>query len=135
MNRLQRHRCPTQRGTSPAHGGQSRAVVPRRIGTSAEIPDVLVRYREDDWVGPANVLEWPTTREDDRPHIRWASARRKWARDHIRTEADFDRLLYGPDVEFPPETDPRIDRDLTCILGGHYEWRRADGVRVTAASS
>jgi hypothetical protein len=97
----------------------------KQRGSDAQVvPEPLVRYRPGDWVGPANSLEWPTTHDLGRPPIRWAKARHKWASEHIHTEADFDRLLYGPDVVFPPDTNVRIDRDLTCVFSGHYEWRR-----------
>ena len=95
-----------------------------RGGTGSEIPEQLVRYNPDDWVGPANSLEYQTPHDLGRPHIRWGNARCKWASEHIHTVEDFDRLLFGPDVVFPPEGGVGSNRDLTCILGGHYEWRR-----------
>lgn len=93
----------------------------RGVGAGLEIPEPLVRYNPDDWVGPSNELEYYDPMPG-RPHIRWSVARCKWARERIFTEEDFDRLLYGPDVEFPPES--IIGRDITCMLSGHSEWRR-----------
>jgi hypothetical protein len=91
--------------------------------TSTQPPEPLLRYREDDWLGPSSELEyWDEI--PGRPFIRWGNARRKWAREHVSTVEDFDRLLYGPDVVFPEETTQERDRNLTCALIGHPEWRR-----------
>jgi hypothetical protein len=83
--------CPTRLATSPAHDGQNRVDVPKRRSTNAQVPEALVRYRENDWVGPNNPLEYPDPMPG-RPHICWSNARRRWAREHVRTAEDLDRL-------------------------------------------
>jgi hypothetical protein len=71
----------------------------RARGSGDEVPEALLHYRAADW---------PDPRE-------WSRARRAWLRRHARTLEDVNRL-YGPDVEFPPDTDPRVERRIAVAL-------------------
>jgi hypothetical protein len=71
----------------------------RLRGSGDQVPERLLRYRPGDWPSP----------------LEWSRERRAWLRRHARTVGDVDRL-YGPDVEFPPEVDPRVERRLAVAL-------------------
>jgi hypothetical protein len=73
--------------------------VRRRDGGEDGPPGKLLVYRAEDW---------PDPRE-------WSRARRAWLRQHARTIAEVNRL-YGPEVVFPPDTDPRTERRIAVAL-------------------
>jgi hypothetical protein len=71
----------------------------RLRGGGEEVSERLLRYRPGDWPDPRD----------------WSRARREWLRRHARTFEDVDRL-YGPDVCFPPDVDPRSERRVAVAL-------------------
>jgi hypothetical protein len=70
-----------------------------RGGGSDGPPAALLAYRAEGWPDPGE----------------WSRARRAWLRRHARTLEDV-HGLFGPDVVFPPETDPRVERRLALAL-------------------
>jgi hypothetical protein len=65
-----------------------------------------------------------------RPHIRWSNARRRWAREHVRTVEDLDRLLYRPEVVFSSRSNRPGDRPRSDLYID-----RAPGMAPTSLNS
>jgi hypothetical protein len=98
------------------------AVVARDVRASGAIPPrALLAFEESAWSGEAHELE-DRTFIKGRPHIRWAAARRRWIKAHMRSRMQFDRF-FADDVVWPDGFDVRSDYDITAVMTGHPSWR------------